>query len=95
MEYKKNVHLGRNIPILPKTQLRLPPCFVKASLMEYKKKRPFRTFFLYSIGRSGEIRTLDPLHPIQVRYQTAPRSDNVEGNIIRPFQKSKRNSFII
>ena len=28
-----------------------------------------------SIGRSAEIRTRDPLHPMQVRYQTAPRSD--------------------
>ena len=27
------------------------------------------------IGRSGEIRTRDPLHPMQVRYQAAPRSD--------------------
>ena len=27
-------------------------------------------------GRSAEIRTRDPLHPMQVRYQTAPRSDN-------------------
>jgi hypothetical protein len=26
-------------------------------------------------GRSAEIRTRDPLHPMQVRYQTAPRSD--------------------
>jgi hypothetical protein len=25
------------------------------------------------IGRDGEIRTRDPLNPIQVRYQTAPR----------------------
>ncbi len=27
------------------------------------------------IGRDGEIRTPDPLNPIQVRYQTAPRPD--------------------
>ena len=27
-------------------------------------------------GRSAEIRTRDPLHPMQVRYQTAPRSDD-------------------
>ncbi len=26
-------------------------------------------------GRAGETRTLDPLHPMQVRYQTAPRPD--------------------
>ena len=28
-----------------------------------------------SFGRNGEIRTHDPLHPIQVRYQTALRPD--------------------
>ena len=28
-----------------------------------------------SNGRDGEIRTRDPLNPIQVRYQTAPRPD--------------------
>ena len=27
------------------------------------------------IGRSERIRTSDPLNPIQVRYQAAPRSD--------------------
>ena len=27
------------------------------------------------VGRAGEIRTLDPLHPMQVRYQTALRPD--------------------
>ena len=26
-------------------------------------------------GRAGETRTLDPLHPMQVRYQTALRPD--------------------
>ena len=27
------------------------------------------------IGRDGVIRTLDPLHPMQVRYQAAPRPE--------------------
>ncbi len=27
-------------------------------------------------GRSGRIRTCDPLHPMQVRYQAAPRSES-------------------
>ena len=27
------------------------------------------------LGRDGVIRTLDPLHPMQVRYQAAPRPD--------------------
>ncbi len=26
-------------------------------------------------GRGGGIRTRDPLHPMQVRYQAAPRPD--------------------
>ena len=29
----------------------------------------------FEIGRDGVIRTLDPLHPMQVRYQAAPRPD--------------------
>ena len=33
-----------------------------------------------SIGRGGGIRTRDPLHPMQVRYQAALRPD--EGVII-------------
>jgi hypothetical protein len=28
-----------------------------------------------SIGRGDKIRTCDPLHPMQVRYQAAPRPD--------------------
>ena len=28
-----------------------------------------------SIGRYGEIRTLDPCHPMTVRYQAAPHTD--------------------
>ena len=28
-----------------------------------------------SIGRGAGIRTRDPLHPMQVRYQAAPRPD--------------------
>jgi hypothetical protein len=27
------------------------------------------------IGRGDKIRTCDPLHPMQVRYQAAPRPD--------------------
>src|SRR5690606_28657605 len=33
------------------------------------KRVPTRTW------RDGEIRTRDPLHPMQVRYRTAPRPD--------------------
>ena len=37
----------------------------------------FYDYFLEvkNFGRNGEIRTHDPLHPIQVRYQTALRPD--------------------
>ena len=30
----------------------------------------------FKSGRAGEIRTLDPLHPMQVRYQAALRPDS-------------------
>jgi hypothetical protein len=33
------------------------------------------TLALVSIGRGEKIRTSDPLHPMQVRYQAAPRPD--------------------
>ena len=34
-------------------------------------------YFVENIGRDGEIRTRDPLNPIQVRYQAAPRPDSL------------------
>ena len=42
-----------------------------------KKKSSHRhvTGFLEVFGRDGVIRTLDPLHPMQVRYQAALRPD--------------------
>jgi len=33
------------------------------------------------IGRGGGIRTRDPLHPMQVRYQAALRPDSAENYI--------------
>ena len=36
-----------------------------------------------NIGRSTRIRTLDPLVPNQVRYQTAPHSDSQYSNLSR------------
>ena len=33
---------------------------------------------LVLLGRDGVIRTLDPLHPMQVRYQAAPRPDETK-----------------
>lgn len=41
---------------------------------EKKNKATFVTLFL-RIGRGGGIRTRDPLHPMQVRYQAALRPD--------------------
>ena len=32
---------------------------------------------ILSIGRGEKIRTSDPLHPMQVRYQAAPRPDRM------------------
>jgi hypothetical protein len=32
---------------------------------------------IVSIGRGEKIRTSDPLHPMQVRYQAAPRPDRM------------------
>ena len=37
-----------------------------------------RQRFSNLIGRDGVIRTLDPLHPMQVRYQAAPRPDETK-----------------
>ena len=31
--------------------------------------------FVLSLGRCERIRTFDPLHPMQVRYQAAPHTD--------------------
>jgi hypothetical protein len=35
------------------------------------------------IGRDGEIRTRDPLHPMQVRYQAAPRPDDLKAGELK------------
>ena len=36
-------------------------------------KQSYKVINLF--GRDGEIRTHDPMHPMHVRYQTAPRPD--------------------
>ena len=38
------------------------------------KNRSLKAFVL-STGRCERIRTFDPLHPMQVRYQAAPHTD--------------------
>ena len=49
---------------------------------------------LYAIGRGGGIRTHDPLHPMQVRYQAALRPDKLR--IISELTENyKRNISII
>ena len=40
--------------------------------LELKNLRPFDT------GRDGGIRTRDPLHPMQVRYQAALRPEDIK-----------------
>ena len=37
---------------------------------------PLQAFFI-DFGRNGGIRTHDPLHPMQVRYQAALRPENI------------------
>ena len=52
-------------------------CSPDRSPSQQKAKRPVRRLaqVLDSIGRGGGIRTRDPLHPMQVRYQAALRPD--------------------
>jgi hypothetical protein len=62
-----------------------------------KRKKPARwlALILESNGRDGVIRTLDPLHPMQVRYQAALRPD--ESEIIAdglPYLHAKSAPFI-
>lgn len=45
-------------------------------LPKRKKPSPLGLGLLFNIGRDGVIRTLDPLHPMQVRYQAALRPDD-------------------
>ena len=33
--------------------------------------------FIFTVGRCERIRTFDPLHPMQVRYQAAPHTDEI------------------
>lgn len=47
-----------------------------------KQKRPViaqLAVFVGVFGRDGVIRTLDPLHPMQVRYRAALRPDDAFG----------------
>jgi hypothetical protein len=59
------------------------------------EKGPERVRALRRIGRGERIRTFDPLHPMQVRYQAALRPDR-ERNYSRtgwpPMRESRGNS---
>ena len=47
---------------------------LNAESLDVKKAHQGELFY-WIFGRSTRIRTLDPLVPNQVRYQTAPHSD--------------------
>lgn len=59
----------------------------------YKKASSYlKAFFLFR--RSGGIRTHDPLHPMQVRYRTAPHSETRRkytpiDKLLSPFRYAK------
>jgi hypothetical protein len=46
------------------------------------KNRSLKAFVL-SLGRCERIRTFDPLHPMQVRYQAAPHTEAVNYNALQ------------
>ena len=48
---------------------------VKSRLIYKTMRSRKKTMNLLLIGRDGVIRTHDPLHPMQVRYQAALRPD--------------------
>ncbi len=43
--------------------------------MKKTSKNRFLEAFVLSTGRCERIRTFDPLHPMQVRYQAAPHTE--------------------
>ena len=43
------------------------------------KNRSLKAFKLF-LGRCERIRTFDPLHPMQVRYQAAPHTEALDYN---------------
>ena len=47
----------------------------RTSRLEVKKKRQLSLPLFPGFGRGGGIRTRDPLHPMQVRYQAALRPE--------------------
>ena len=43
--------------------------------MKKASEYPYLEAFVIFNGRCERIRTFDPLHPMQVRYQAAPHTD--------------------
>lgn len=51
----------------------------------HKKAQSLPTgLFRFNNGRDGVIRTLDPLHPMQVRYRAALRPDWALKHVLNP-----------
>lgn len=51
-------------------------------IIKSKKAQSLPTgLFRFNNGRDGVIRTLDPLHPMQVRYRAALRPDKAVLNV--------------
>ncbi len=46
--------------------------------------------FVLSTGRCERIRTFDPLHPMQVRYQAAPHTEAVNYSPLKCSSSSKQ-----
>jgi hypothetical protein len=68
----------------PDPQLRrllLYPTELRTVKHEYKRVRSVAATDPLNFGRSTRIRTLDPLVPNQVRYQTAPHSEGLDSNV--------------
>ena len=61
---------------LHKTRHHRPACIV-SGLTNEKGLADFHLLTLINIGRRGGIRTRDPLHPMQVRYQAALHADKL------------------
>jgi hypothetical protein len=50
--------------------------FVPRGPMKKASRYRYLEAFVISYGRCERIRTFDPLHPMQVRYQAAPHTES-------------------
>ncbi len=51
--------------------------------MKKAAKWLFLAAFVFTNGRCERIRTFDPLHPMQVRYQAAPHTEALNYSVRR------------